>query len=422
MVVGVVVYKFELAVDEDNEIQPEFKVLYKDITLDYQEMELQEIITLNDLFSIFYTHTAGSRGSATSNKGNFFIGRLKESNYRVISYFKESIDDSLYLTITIFTPNEDSDRFEDIITILSGKMDLIFKKMAKGNMRSATFSRNIDDEIKSNIKFALFQIDRLTNLTKIQKVGLLYMGPERSTTMDLLRQGPISRHSLLMTLQSIKDTTNIDMVLRPFTELNIIRRDWAKGMKDKRSGLLWGQGEYIFMVKDVILIRIPPKQIIEQMETNDSYGAEYLEKLKEFYAEYSPYNKFKEESKLLSSFILNSDIYDLLALLSNRTYAREKMPKVMSEFSDPEKVIDQLIEAKLVTSIKDNAGRNWICLLGEINPLVVFPEYMGTTIQDRVIKKEQSLVDSPIQEPLTLEVARKALDLLESSYTEKIEF
>ena len=36
----------------------------------------------------------------------------------------------------------------------------------------------------------------------------------------------------------------------------------------------------------------------------------------------------------------------------------------------------QLEEAKLVTIIPDKAKREWVCLMGEIEPLVIFPEYI----------------------------------------------
>ncbi|MBD3352255.1 MAG: hypothetical protein GF364_12280 [Candidatus Lokiarchaeota archaeon] len=426
MVVGVVVYEFKLDIDDENEIEPEFKVLHHELTEDSKDLNIYEIISINDLFSIFYNHTAGSRGALDAGRkgssSNFFIGRLKESQYAVISYFRESLDDRHFMTMGVFGPNDDVDRYEDTISLLAGKMDVTFDKMSKGNLRSASFVKSIEDEIKENIRFALFQMDRLTNLTKTQKVGLIYVGPERSATIELLRQGPISRHALLYYLTEIKENTNIDQVLRPFTELNIIRRDWIKGEKDKRSKIVFGQGEYVFLVKDVILIRKPPKTLIEVMKKNEDIGPKYLERLNEFYLNYKPYENCQDESKLLGSFVLNSDVYDLMALLGNRMYAKEKMPKVVSEFSDVESIIEQLEEAKLITIIKDKMGREMVCLLGEIIPVVVFPEYMVNNIQNRLLKKGESLVNIPEKDPLTVGVARRALELLESSYSEKIKF
>jgi len=426
MVVGVIVYKFELNVDDQGEIEPEFKVLCSELVEEFANKSLYEILSLNDLFSIYYNHTAGyKRGFQKSGEeitSNFFIGRLKEAPYEVISYFKESIDESQYLTITIFKVEEDFELFEDITQILAGKMDVIFEKIAKGNIKSVSFMKSIEEEMKQSIRFTLFQIERLSNLTKTQKVGLLYIGPERERTLQLLRQGPISRHSLTYELSIIKENPNIDQILRPFTELNLIRRDWAKGIKDKKSGLIWGQGEYIFLVKDVILNRQPPKEIVQQMKTNEIIGKEYFKRLEEFYSNYLDNTNFHDDSKLLASFILNSDIYDFLALLSNRVYAKEKMPKVMSEFSDMDKIMKQLEEAKIITIIKDNADREWVCLLAEIVAISVFPEYMVKSIQERLIKKNEDLVNITGRDPLTLEVAKKALELLESSYNEKIEF
>lgn len=426
MVVGIIVYQFELSVDESGEIEPNFKELASEFVDEFKEMPMYEIISINDLFSIYYSHTTGARagfeGEKKTKMRNFFVGRLKESPYQVISYFREGLGGKHYMTISIFKMTEDSERFESIVHVLAGKMDVTLDRMAKGNLKSIAFVQKIEKAIKSDIKYAIFQIERLTNLSKRQKVGLLYLTPERETTLEMLRSGPVGRTALQYELEKIKQNPNIDLILRPFTELNLIRRDWGEGVKDKRSGIIWGQGEYIFLVKDIVLARKPPKTIIDKMSKNEDYGSKYMEMLKDFYTDYIQNVDYVEESKLLSRFLLNPDINDLLALLGNRSYAREKMPKVMSEFSDVEQVIEDLIDSKIVAAIEDSAGREWICLLGEITPIMVFPEYMVKNIQKRLMKQDRNLVDMHEHDPLTDEVARKSLELLEASYGEKLEF
>ena len=149
-------------------------------------------------------------------------------------------------------------------------------------------------------------MERLSNLSKLQKVGLIFSTPERVRTLELLREGPISRKSLTNELEKIKDNPNIDLILTPFLELNLVRRDWARETHDKKQGIILGEGEYLFLVKDIALIRKIPPIIVEQMQKNQLIGQEYQKIITEFYDHYDPFGNLIEESKILAKFLLES--------------------------------------------------------------------------------------------------------------------
>ncbi|MHA1341189.1 MAG: hypothetical protein ACTSRZ_14400 [Promethearchaeota archaeon] len=439
MVIGVGLYKFELNMTERGEITPDFELKRAEMSDFYKGKSLNDFINSNEKFKIYYSLTTGSSlieeppKKLTKENILFEYGRLKNHPYHYMATYRKSIDENEYIIISLFTLDEDFLIYEDILKTLTIRMDAIFTEIAQSNLKNIDVVTNINNKIELELKFVLFQMDRLANLTKEQKVALIYVTPERRKILSLLRKGPISRKKLFDIISKETEYLNLDVALRPFVELNLIRRDWAKGKRDKRTSELIGQGEYIFLVRDVILVRCPPKEIINFMKENARFGPQYLEKLNEFYENYDPVENSEEESETLGHLILEPDMYDLIALLSNRSYMLEKMPKVISPFSDPHEIIDKLLKTNIFTLIKDEAGKEWLCLLCEIRPLLIFPTYLVKLIHDNYFAsqnfqnikqlQQQSNYDNlEIIEPLTQELAKMALDILESSYDDKYEF
>lgn len=96
-------------------------------------------------------------------------------------------------------------------------------------------------------------------------------------------------------------------------------------------------------------------------------------------------------------------------------YPIDKIPKVFSDFAVTEILLDNLKKLNIITEIKDVEDRDWILLLTDIKPLVIFPEYLLPFIR----KKFKDYED---KDKISYEIARKALDLLEVTYPDKIGF
>ena len=76
---------------------------------------------------------------------------------------------------------------------------------------------------------------------------------------------------------------------------------------------------------------------------------------------------------------------------------------------------------KETLKIKDENKRSWICLLTDIKPLTIFPEYLLPKIREAFRKGEEE-EEAEKEGKITYEIAKKALNLLEISYPEKITF
>ncbi|MHA2006566.1 MAG: hypothetical protein ACXABO_07505 [Promethearchaeota archaeon] len=417
MIQGILTFQFKINPKESGEIEPEFvpiQLVFREDKFD--EDNFSELLEINDIFAIFYQHTTGLFGVKYSYS-NYYTGRLKETAYQVISYFKQVSDGTQYLAISIFELDDEIEIFEDLIKEMGNRLDTIFDKLTRADSsKQISLIENINIRLKNEIKFTIFQVDRLSNLDKLQKVALIYNSNERMKILEILREHPIAKRELKKILEKMNPLVNVDILLHPFLELNIIRRDWAKGEKSKRTGVIKHQGEYLFLVKDIILARVPNENLLNHFkETKNELYPIYRQKVVDYFSNYDPNTQDIEEIRKLASIILSPDAYDFFILMRHNHYPLDKIPKIFSEFAVTEILLEDLKKLNIISEVIDKSERNWICLLTDIKPLIIFPEYLLPKIR-AAYKEEEG------EEEITYEIARKALSLLEITYPEKVEF
>ena len=270
--------------------------------------------------------------------------------------------------------------------------------------------------MRNELKFTLFQVIRLSNLDKIQKAASIFNNDERIEILKILRKHPISKTELKEILEILKENINIELLLEPFLELNLIRRDWIEGKRDKKTGKITNQGEYLFLVKDILLARVPNIKLLDHLkEVRKDLYDEYERRLQSYFERYDPNRQSIEETQSLAALLLDPDIYDNIALMRSKFYPRDKIPNIFSDFADSLNIIDKLLSMDILTEIRDNKGREWLFLMCDIKPLILFPEYLIPKIREAYRGEEKEGM-------ITLEIAKKAYDLLETTYDDKIEF
>ncbi|MGV9173777.1 MAG: hypothetical protein ACOC35_14615 [Promethearchaeia archaeon] len=416
MIQAILSYQFVLNQNETTgEIEPEFRPLQLVFNNDdFSEEDYSDLIVENDIFAIFYQHTTGIYG-VSGDYSNFYSGRLKETPYQVFSYFKQTDDGSQFLAISIFELDDDIEIFEKIIRDLANKLNTTFETLLRArNSRQLSLITKTNEKLEEQIKFTIFQVERLSNLDKLQKAALIFHSDERMKILELLRQYPRSKRQVKYELEKLKPNPNIDILIEPFLELNLIRRDWIKGKTKKGKTDQKHQGEYLFLTKDIILTRIPPEQILEHLKEKESKSKlypKYKKQVFDYFSKYDPLEQTPEEIKKLAGILLNPDIYDFFALMRSKYYPLNKIPKILSQWAETDMILNELKELDVITEINDKDERAWLLLLTDIKPMIVFPEYLLPKI------KEASDVNM-----ITEEIAKKALDLLEVTYPEKVQF
>ncbi|MFX1446231.1 MAG: hypothetical protein ACFFHV_22770 [Promethearchaeota archaeon] len=419
MIQGILTFQFVLNQKETGEIEPEFRpiqIVFREDEDYFTKENYSGLLAENDIFATFYQHTTGMIG-VTKAHSNFYTGRLKETPYQIFSYFRQETEGSQFLALSIFELDDEIELFEELIKDLAKRLDAIFPPLIRAqNSRQISLISNINIRLANELKFTIFQIERLSRLDKLQKIALIFNTDERVKILELLRERPFAKEELKQKIEKIKPTINLDILLRPFLELNIIRRDWSKGEKDTKTGIIKNQGEYVFLVKDILLSRVPNESLLNHLkETKNNLYEIYRQKVVEFFNGYDPYTEPKEETKKLASILLNPDIYDFFALMRNNFYPLDKIPKVFSDFAVTEILLDNLKNLNIITQIKDEEDREWILLLTDIKPLVIFPEYLLPFIREKFKGYDE-------KDKISYEIAKKAFDLLEITYPDKIEF
>ncbi|WP_457557502.1 hypothetical protein [Candidatus Harpocratesius sp.] len=423
MVIGIITYQFDLNQTEMGEIEPKFRIVARSHGMDYEGEQIEKLISKQEKFRLFYEHTAGYSSKTHNNKVSSTIsGRLKDSSYKFLSHYQKTDNNLQFLTVALFEWNTELEIVENLFQMFVSRLETKFDSISLSELRNFQASTKIQNGILEEIKFCAFQMDRFNNLTKLQKAALIFATYEREFCLQLLRKAPISRYNLQEKLEHYKHNINIDVLLKPFVELNLVRRDWVKGIKDKKTGIIRGQGEYIFLIKDIVLIRTPPKEVIANLQGHSTIKENYLKELKMFYENYSPFEKMDEESNIFAQLLLEPDTFDFLSLLRNRAYPLKKIPRVISQFSKMREILDRLITFNIIRLIPDGHGNDWVCMISEITPLIVFPEYLINNIADRTAIEPDAIDEKSLVAPITNEIGELALNLLELTYKEQIEF
>ncbi|MCK4282421.1 MAG: hypothetical protein KAX10_09915, partial [Candidatus Lokiarchaeota archaeon] len=86
-----------------------------------------------------------------------------------------------------------------------------------------------------------------------------------------------------------------------------------------------------------------------------------------------------------------------------------------SDWFDIEVILSTLEDLKIVTTLKDKEDQGWVILLTDIKPLIIFPEFLLPKIRE-FFKSEDK------EQKISIEIAKKALELLEVTYPEKVDW
>ncbi|GAB4313884.1 MAG: hypothetical protein Kow0069_15200 [Promethearchaeota archaeon] len=423
MVVGIVVYRFELNPSEDGDIEPRFAPLHVSVAKEGAgDVDLLSAVNQDDLYALFFHHTTGAEpflGPSEGRRATLLTSRLKKSPFRTISHFHRHGEEQ-YLVVGFFKLEEDPETFEAVFEELGANLAPELERHATG-----TAVDQVEKVLAKETSHALYLVSRLENLTKLQMVALLFASPERVRALEVLRQGPVSRKELHFELEAVKAAPNVEFVMKPFFDLGLARRDWARGARDRRTGRLVGEGEHFFLVKDVALVRVPPRTALERTPGGREVKRLYEAAVADFFRDYDPVPNLVEESSALAKVLLDPDAFDLLALLAARPYPFDKLPADM-KLKGKGGPFERLLGAGLV-AVVDDGGTKWACLLAEVEPLVVFPKYLVSRVLDRAsasFATSHPLVggDRAAGGPITQEVADRALQLLQQTHDEELAF
>ena len=345
-------------------------------------------VDLDDMMRIFYAHITGA-GEA----GNVVV-RLEKARSNVSSYFTGMESQSPMMINLILQLGEEPEMYGE--TVISDINKTIIKYLSHINANPSD-QYELTQDLVGYLKNSLILLERLENLSKEQKMAQIFTSEKGRAILELLQERPYTRKELQGLLEDKLDRiiTNLEISLDPFIKTDLVRQDWMEGDSDIS----------LFLLSDFELMRAPVAQLVEKARNGiptPAVAQQYLKEVKNFFITYKP---SIEDNKLIAQNMVNPDKYDYIVLLRERSYPISKIPKGPGEsFETVRSFIDQLKEARIITTIKDKDDE-WVLLLTDILANTFFPEYLIEKIRKNVLEKN-----------LRKKTAIKHLEILEQVY------
>ncbi|MHA1338522.1 MAG: hypothetical protein ACTSRZ_01165 [Promethearchaeota archaeon] len=341
--------------------------------------EIENVLEHDDLLTIFSTH-------AISEKAGILAMRIKRLN--IISYYSglpEGEETEQYFVVVILEQEEDPASYEERLTEIA---KLIIASIDKPGF---------------NEMFAKFyeQLIKMEKITEEQRYAFIFRDRYRRLLLQKLTNGPMTKEGLAKWISKEVDqeVTDIDGLLAPLKKTELIEE--INISKGKKVSL-----EYIFLMRDVAVIRVPNVEIFKAAKSGqmpEDIRQKYIEEVENFFKNYRISNA---DAGILGEIVSDPDMYEIINVLRNEYIIRAELPmKLSRDIPNLEQILKDLAEKKIITAVKDKKGRIWLFLLSDIKFPNFFPEYMIDVIRRRW--KEGTIAK---------EIALKHLELLRAEY------
>ncbi|MHA1341377.1 MAG: hypothetical protein ACTSRZ_15570 [Promethearchaeota archaeon] len=288
------------------------------------------------------------------SKSILFEVRYNNSKFLVIG---KSQNKEIFFIVLQLTLKEKSSIFQDTFVKLS---NTLFSEMGKLN-----FPRIIADSYKTLNEFSVFNKNQLyfNFFSDIDKINLL----------KIFRNGVIDRSTLVYLFKEEYgiSESNLDLILTPFFNLNLIVEKTLPGIKN-----------CYFLVNDVFFCRIPSKKFINKLDPDSSSSDKmYLVEIKDFFQNYSIENE--EDVYRLSKILNESNVFNAFEKLFEK---KMKESEFLSYLIEDYSLLSQLKQENLIIEIED-----YIYPVAELKFIQFKPIFLIKTLTNRFKKKEISI-------------------------------
>jgi hypothetical protein len=356
MAIGLVIMKW------DERTGAELVARYPD------ELELQD----KTMMQIYSTHEyTGEAGMISMTVGSINIA----------SYYTGP--DSAIYVILLLTLDEDADAFEDGLADIS--------RMVISNIETSQF--------KSLIPSYFQRLSVYPTLTPEQRLMMLYTDEAKRMVFNRLqKEGSIMKSEILVWLKDQFRTgfIEIDSTLNLLTKEGLIKLVSVKGLPS----------EVVFLIRDLIMTRTPPVQILKESGTRglptillESYKSE----ISTFFKNYVVSD---EDNLEVMQTLLDPQVWETFLLLRQAVVTRNDIEKLRKKgVDDPDTVLKKLWTQKIIVVVRDEAGTEYYGLLTDFLVEKFYPEYMINTIRANYSEKTRGDV-----------LLFEYLDILEDQY------
>ncbi|NVM04069.1 MAG: hypothetical protein HWN67_17190 [Candidatus Helarchaeota archaeon] len=303
------------------------------------------------------------------------ILKISHSTNKIVNFSNVTIGNSKFASlytgsnsnyfISLLLKNEeDPIIFENILTFISKK---IIKNLS-------------DDKYKDFLPDLFNHILLYPNFKEDQKLAIAYNDEiKRLIISKLVENVYIFRKDLENWLKeklSI-DHLDIDSVINSLSKLGLVKKLSVEGFSD----------EFVFLIGDFFITRVPPSNIIElvlQKQIPEYIAQNYVSKVKNYFQDYSPTN---EDADIISEIFCDLDSYQLLKLLRLSPASKKGIKKVVGKLKDIDETLNKLQSIKSIEIFKDKQNNEHYFLITDLRIQKFFPEYLLNKILENYNNK-----------------------------------
>jgi len=261
---------------------------------------------------------------------------------------------------------------------------------------------NLEDNAYKQMIPSLFQrLSVYPTLNTEQRLAIVYQDEVKRMIIDRLRdEGAVSKSELMIWL---KDRYKQGFVDIEGILMELIKRDLVKELSVKGM-----PSELIFLIRDIILMRVPPVNIYRDpadrglpSQLVDNYKTD----VRNYFLNYRPSSA--DNLRILELFS-DPQVYETLGLVRTAIVTRNDLEKLRKKgVEDLDEVLKKLWDNKLVQVFRDERNNEYYALLSDFYIDLIFPKYLIN-----VIKKEYE------QKSKADQVLMEYLNVLEDSYSD----
>lgn len=331
-------------------------------------------VTDKTLMQVYSTHEY----SGESGMISLMIGALN-----IASYYTGP--DKGYYILLLLSLDDDPDSYE------GGLIDI-----------SRIILQNVEDDAYVSMVPDLFRrLSVYPTLNNEQRLAITYQDEIKRLIINRLREeGVVSKSELMVWLKDKYKQGFVDLegVLLELIKREIVKETSVKGMPS----------ELIFLVRDILVLRVPPVKILEDPSTRglpSQLVEDYKIQVKQFFQNYRP---TEADNLRIIDILINPQIYETLRLLRTAIVTRNELEKLRKKgVDDLDDALKQLWDTKLVQVFKDARDIEYYALLSDFYLNLIFPKYLLNVIQK--VHGQKSKSDQVLLEYLTV---------LENTYTD----
>jgi len=309
------------------------------------------------LMQVYGTHEySGERGTITLTTGSM----------NILSYYTGP--ELGYYIMLILTLDDDPDEYEGAMSNIS--------YIILQNLANDTYIQMIPSLLK--------RLSVYPSLSGEQNLIFYYQDDIKKMIINILRDfGVIMKSELIIWLKERypEELFDLDAIL-----VELIKNDILKVVSVKKM-----PSELIFLTKDIIMLRIPPIELLEDPINRGlptQFSKIYRTEVREFFQKYIPH---EDDNVKIIDILADPQVYDTLRLLRTAVVTMKDLEKLKNKgVDDVISVLKKLYDAQMIRVYKDENGNEYYALLSDFYIDLLFPKYLLKNIKLSFEQKSKS--------------------------------